>query len=638
MTKTTLRNLILGGSLLMAVSCLGLLTLDRTVDLHGEGEEIVNCDVYFNPSSGYSSLYEIVDSLNDGTTNVSYKTWGTVTKYYIDSSNYKNFYMQSTDRNGNVAGMMVYRSSMIVSEGSVLTIEGIPTLYNNLPEFVNPSISVDYLANSSPVTTFVTPESFWVNGANSSSEQYLNAQSMGIRKVMLEDVELSYVSSGNATVEFAGFTVVPLYYGYVSNTSAINTMINSLNGYTVDVIGYLNCYDNGSSAMMQCLIRGVDDIIAEGISYSLLLDSGTYTSIGGYSTGNYDSESVGGYSFEHYRAVEPSYSTNDFIVLLPYVSHYNDGSAPGAIYNISSIRGIESIAITYRTESSYGQKPVVSYGPNISTVNQTQLNLSTSNTTATLNVENTNYFKIETNENILYLVDIDIDYSNSGASESFTYLGSGTGSYRINPIVSNGSLYEGKSVTVPTAISQSGSYYTVTSTKTYTYYSFNYIQNNPSLADAASYTDPLDVAAFYTTFGTHPANYVLKGSYSSAYSVFGNDARCYSEYSRTDGYATAVPYQAGTSGYPLYHELDIALDESYSSNSRGVGRVVGWKYGFDDAKGATNYDDAPVCVYTDDHYATFLEYLNAGSFGVRFNAEMMRTPYVWGVSQTLDIA
>ena len=80
------------------------------------------------------------------------------------------------------------------------------------------------------------------------------------------------------------------------------------------------------------------------------------------------------------------------------------------------------------------------------------------------------------------------------------------------------------------------------------------------------------------------------------------------------------------------------MDESYSSNSRGVGRVVGWQYGFDDAKGATNYDDAPVCVYTDDHYATFLEYLNAGSFGVRFNAEMLRTPYVWGVSQTLDIA
>lgn len=126
---------------------------------------------------------------------------------------------------------------------------------------------------------------------------------------------------------------------------------------------------------------------------------------------------------------------------------------------------------------------------------------------------------------------------------------------------------------------------------------------------------------------------MIKSNYASAFSLFGNDARCVSTYERTDGYATAIPYQIGGSGKPLYHELDVALETSYSSNNRGVGRVVCWQYGFD----ASGYDSNPVAVYTDDHYATFQEYLNTGVYGTRFNAEMLLTPYIWGVNATVNL-
>ena len=42
-----------------------------------------------------------------------------------------------------------------------------------------------------------------------------------------------------------------------------------------------------------------------------------------------------------------------------------------------------------------------------------------------------------------------------------------------------------------------------------------------------------------------------------------------------------------------------------------------------------------VIVYTDDHYATFQEYNNYGSFGTRFNAERSVTSYKWSKPTTL---
>ncbi|MFA5421271.1 MAG: hypothetical protein WC344_00550 [Bacilli bacterium] len=632
----TLTKLLFTSLTIVGIVSFSVLFNPSSAQVDGEGSGEVNCEYYFAESNNYTSIHTIVGNLNDGITGVSYKTWGTVTKYYLDSNGYQNFYIQSTDQNGNFAGMMIYRSSIEVAEGNVLTVEGIASLYNNLPEFVNPArIDVDYEVNSSSVETYVTDESFWQNGTNPSSSQFIEGESLGILKIALNDVVLTYNSSGNATVVFAGMTSVPLYYGYLSQTAAIDSYLYPLSGSTVDVVGYLHCYADGYTYMMQCLIRGAGDVISESSGSSLTLNSTNYYEIGTYSTGNYARTNVGGFNFEHYRVIKPSYGNPEFMILLPYFNAYGDGTAAGAFYNVSAINDIESIALTYRTEADFGIKPTLSYGEDISCGISIELDLSTISETATLEVANANFFKIETTGSKLYLESIEIDYANAGPADEFAFLSAGQNLNRINPIVSTGSLYDGKSVQVPSSIAKTGSYYAVQNTATYTYYSYDYIALNPVYADQAAYTAPEDVAAYFTTFGTWPANYVNKANYNAAHDLFGDDTRCVSTYSWDGGYAVAVPYQVGGGDLPLYHECDIALDSSYSGTNRGVGRVICWEYGFDSSKGAANYDSAPVCIYTDDHYATFQEYLNAGSFGTRFNAEMARTDHVWGAATTL---
>ena len=173
--------------------------------------------------------------------------------------------------------------------------------------------------------------------------------------------------------------------------------------------------------------------------------------------------------------------------------------------------------------------------------------------------------------------------------------------------------------------------YEIIETKTYTYFTYEDVVKDPSLVELAAYIEPIDVANYFIAFGTYPANYVYKKQFDTAKATFGSYTRCVSDYSRTDGYARSVPC-AFKNGKPHYYECDIALEKSYSRSNRGVGRLVVWEYGFD-AKG---YDDAPVAVYTDDHYASFTEYLNNGSWGERFNAEMNVTAYIHGVLETLN--
>ena len=130
----------------------------------------------------------------------------------------------------------------------------------------------------------------------------------------------------------------------------------------------------------------------------------------------------------------------------------------------------------------------------------------------------------------------------------------------------------------------------------------------------------------------HYRIFFVKKQYQTAYGIFKENTRCVSNYSRTDGYARSVPYQTGSNGKPLYYECDIALSSSYSSSNRGTGRLVVWVYGFNE----TNYDDSIVAVYTDDHYASFSEYLNNGTWGDYFNAEFNRVPYDYKAAKTLN--
>lgn len=235
------------------------------------------------------------------------------------------------------------------------------------------------------------------------------------------------------------------------------------------------------------------------------------------------------------------------------------------------------------------------------------------------------FFEIDTNDNRITISSIELKYTNIEEQYHSEFGGSGTNDYRLNPVIIDEALIPGETtVEVPIEVEYTSNGYNVLKTKEYTYYTYEYIQNNPSLADEASLVDPVDIAAYYNSFKTHPANYVKKKQYSAAKAYFGNDTRCISTYSRTSGYAQSVPWEKQPSkNAPLYHELDLNTEGSYSNNNRGSGRLVVWQYGFT----SNGYDDSPVSVFTNDHYATFQEYMNDGTFGKKFNAEMVVTNY-----------
>jgi hypothetical protein len=211
-------------------------------------------------------------------------------------------------------------------------------------------------------------------------------------------------------------------------------------------------------------------------------------------------------------------------------------------------------------------------------------------------------------------------YLPTATANSYTPVDAYTNCYRVNPNKYTGTLVDGStSVTVPISVSYSGNKYTVLENKTYTYYTTDYVENHTSVADAAAMVSAVDVANYYSIFGEIPANYATD-SVTTIKSLFGSNARKASYYSRTDGYATAIPNVNASSGY---YELDIDVNGSYSTSSRGVGRVVAWIYGINNSLyGSGNYI---VCHFTDDHYATFQEFNNLGAFLPKFDAERTLT-------------
>ena len=352
---------------------------------------------------------------------------------------------------------------------------------------------------------------------------------------------------------------------------------------------------------------------------------------GNYNTGNYGENNGLGY----YRVRS---NGNKTYALLPYTGDINLNALDGALYNQYSYDNIYSITLTYRTSGGSTKKPSITYGEtNYDGVGKRDINYSTNSTTVeyNLNNQNVNYFKINSGDTTLIIEGLVVEYFNTCTpnGSSFVY-NTSANDYRINPTIATGTLVDGvTSVTVPVDVSISGNSYTVNQTKTYTYYTYDYAQSHPEMANEIAMTDPMDVANYYTIFKEWPANYCLKSDYSSYSSTFGNLTRCVSEYDRTNGYATAVPYANNPStGKPLYYEFDIALDSSYNSNSRGVGRVVGWKYGFNSA----GYDNSPVCVYTDDHYSTFQEFNNMGGWNTRFDVERSLTITKWVQANTIN--
>ena len=358
-----------------------------------------------------------------------------------------------------------------------------------------------------------------------------------------------------------------------------------------------------------------------------LSSSDSIRGISQYSTGNYVSYTKNGENFQFYRANRSQSSS--LTSILPKETYVNVSSLPGAIYNKSCIDGIIAMEIEYISIDGI----TLQVGKNKTDMNSIKLPSQNSYLTQTVTLDNVNFFSVETNNSSATIKSINIYYSNVSNGGVEEYIKGNEGKYRLNPVVYEGTLTPGVSyVDVPIDITVTGDSYTVNETKRYTYYTYDYVSQNPSVANEAAQIEPMDVANYFIAFKTYPANYVVKKSYSTAKSIFKEKTRCVSDYSRTNGYATSVPYRANSSGKPHYYECDIALSSSYSSSNRGTGRLVVWKYGFT----SSGYDNSIVAVYTDDHYASFAEYLNNGRWGDYFNAEFNRTCYSYGSAITLN--
>lgn len=344
----------------------------------------------------------------------------------------------------------------------------------------------------------------------------------------------------------------------------------------------------------------------------------------------------------------PSYGSNDFLVLLPKSDNYKELSSRGQLLNSTPIYGIKHLQISYSSDNYTGDnQPRLLIGKNRLATHYAELTSSITPLTVNYAFDSPiNFLSIETTDVTLYLQSLKIYYENTPNTLDYDFLSSGENAYRINPVRYTGLLEDGVSVDIPIKVKRNGNTYEVLETKTYTYYSFDYVSNHPYLVEEAAQVTPEDVAAYYVAFNTWPPNY---GGFNKSRPVesidynyyvqplFGNLARKIQTFTRTNGYAVSVPYQtAPGENYPVYYELDIASMDSYISGDRGVGRVVVWSNGFSPTKGALNYDSSPVAVHTDDHYATFREYYNTGEYGLPFTGQINASPYRWGPATTLQ--
>ena len=352
------------------------------------------------------------------------------------------------------------------------------------------------------------------------------------------------------------------------------------------------------------------------IDVNFTLNSGNLTGISTkYTTGNYGSLTVNSNKYEFYRAY--GHKSDYAFRLIHKDYYYSDHGYPSSFYNTSPIYGVYKLDITYKATS--GLK--VGYSKDVGVESYQTLAAASAYTTASVTFTTSNFFKIMSNGSDAYVQSIVVHYDDTYApynTEKVTY-----SQNRKSYSVYSGSYTPG--VTTKTM------YVSATETKTYTYYTYAYVNANKASLnlDAIALTDPVDVCNYFEAFGCAPANYgqtnfsttfrdgVAVPSRDNVKALFGNKARCMSKYNRTDGYAVAVPFNSG-SGF-AYYEFDIDTDGTYSVTSRQVGRVVAWDYGF---SCYSNFSDRlPVCVYTDDHYATFQEYNNMGGFSPRFDAE-----------------
>jgi len=117
-----------------------------------------------------------------------------------------------------------------------------------------------------------------------------------------------------------------------------------------------------------------------------------------------------------------------------------------------------------------------------------------------------------------------------------------------------------------------------------------------------------DVCLYYEAFRQFPPNYKTTNKAAISYGVNGRLVSHYNKasYHSSNDYTVKLgTFNDATAGD--YYELDIDLDGTYNNGgslTRGAGRVVIV------ADGLTDYGTEPVCFYTYDHYADFVEFYN----------------------------
>lgn len=358
-----------------------------------------------------------------------------------------------------------------------------------------------------------------------------------------------------------------------------------------------------------------------------------------HSNGNYFTSG----NFDLYNAIK---ATDNAFKLLPKAETYTE-TLGGSFYNINPIEGIEYIYFEYFTNTNQSSKlPKIYYGENSYDEHNQEIEPYYGSIPCYITTGGANYFRIDSGDTQLTIKEMIIYYTNLSSDSTFVYKDANEGEYRIAPTTwGDSTLVDGVSyVDVPVEFDVSTS--TVTKTKRYTYYSYQYVSAHPEVKSEATMTSPVDVSNYFLAFGCAPANYgtgnntvnPLKDglslpSKSQVSALFGSNARVIQQFSRTNGYATSVPYYGNT---PLYYELDIAIDSSYSVNSRQIARVVAWSSGFNVYE--YGFGSQAVCLYTDDHYSTFMEYNNYGGFMPRFSAESRIAGARWSNPTTLNVA
>ena len=323
-----------------------------------------------------------------------------------------------------------------------------------------------------------------------------------------------------------------------------------------------------------------------------------YNSVGSYAE-NYGTQYYGGKEFGLRKV-----NHNPSLTLIAKNSREVVYGYGGSIFNdqYSPLRNISYIDVTYQGSSELR----LFYGDTFGLLN-TYISLEGEGKNEISLPTKPEYFRLEATTGNITITELVIYYEGGSASSTSPSFRSGDDLVRFNAPTKT-SFEEGETVIMPIDYDEASG--KVLKSKIYTYYSFDYVKEHTELVEETTWTDPVDVMNYVQAFKEWPNNYSYSSDKSVVSSYYGSsNVRQVSRYNRTDGYVNSVPYVYGS----YYYELDVDLNGNYGGN-RGVGRIVWFADGF-------NYSDGVgVCVYTDDHYYSFIEYYNNGSFSYRFDA------------------